>query len=519
MTTEAETYDEQDKGPLVYQESKVFNRESFLINVYDNTKTRVVTFEIYGLDTQDQFHIQYNYSDFDGLFRFNAELMNPNRKEGRFHWVAERLAIHTVGKDQKLKLNPEPTEEVPQLPIYETIRKIPTGRMDLKERQKLREQMDMLDIKRNENIAKRKAASRQRFLKHLFWLKEEDKRLKAEQDEKLAAERQRRVQMKEETERKTIENDKNEKEKQRQRRKNVEVKEERTEEQDAEEYKQLRQRWKMRDNERAKAISEARARKAADDEAARQQQKQENKKAEDVQNRRQSMWNARDERIKKKNNQWLRNVLEIKAERQRQAKMRQERNQEYLRILHDTRQPLFEAQLKRTLERKEAAQAVVTSTQAYHEKRSIPKKVKKKGKNKEKDGKEGKKGKKEDAKENDTDKVLDAVEAKMRAEMEEQARRGKFDRLRAENQNNKEEARKTRLLKHMQDVRESHRKMESAMEEKAAERKLIVQQKEAEKSAMEERKKMELERLERTREANIEKRERERMARMAAAAA
>jgi len=517
MTTEAETYDEQAKGPLVYQESKVFNRESFLINVYDNTGTRNVTFEIYGLDTQDQFHIQYNYADFDGLFRFNAELMNPNRKEGRFHWVAERLAIHTVGKDQKLKLNPEPTVEVPELPIYETIRKIPTGRMDLKERQKLREQMDMLDIKRNENIAKRKAASRQRFLKHLFWLKEEDKRLKAEQDEKLAAERQRRVQMKEDTERKTLEEGKNEKEKQRQRRKNVEVKEERTEEQDGEEYKQLRQRWKMRDNERAKAISEARARKAADDEAARQQMKQGNKKAEDVQNRRQSMWNARDERIKKKNNTWLRNVLDIKAERQRMAKMRQERNQEYLRILHDTRQPVFEAQLKRTEERKEAAQAVIASTEVYHDKRSIPKKVKKKGKNKEKEG--GKKGKKEDAKDNDTDKVLDAVEAKMRAEMEEQARRGKFDRMRAENQVNKEDVRKQRLLKHMTDVRENHRKIQSAMEEKAAERRLIVMQKEAESSAMDERKKMELERLERTREANIEKRERERMARMAAAAA
>mmetsp|Transcript_35765 Transcript_35765/g.64873 ORF Transcript_35765/g.64873 Transcript_35765/m.64873 type:complete len:518 (+) Transcript_35765:90-1643(+) len=517
MTTETESYDEQDKGPLVYQESKVFNRESFLINVYDNTKNRVVTFETYGLETQDQFHIQYNYADFDGLFRFNAELMNPNRKEGRFHWVAERLAIHTVGKDHKLKLNPEPTEEVPQLPIYETIRKIPTGRMDLKERQKLREQMDMLDIKRSENIAKRKAASRAQFLKHLFWLKEEDKRLKAEQDEKLAAERQRRVQMKEDTEKKNIEADKNEKEKQRQRRKNVEVKEERTEEQDAEEYKQLRARWKMRDNERAKAIAEARARKAADDEEARQTKKQERKKADDIQNRRQTMWNGRDDRIKRKNNTWLRNVLDIKAERQRLAKMRNERNQEYIRILHETRQPIFEAQLKRQQERVQAAEAVQSSTEAYLEKRSIPKKVKKKGKNKDKaDGKKGKKG---EDKETDTDKVLDAVEAKMRAEMEEQARRGKFERLRLDRQADIEEKRKQRLLNHMKDVRESHRKMESAMEQKASERKLVIQQKEAERNAMEERKKMDLERLERTREANIEKRERERMARMAAMAA
>lgn len=75
-----------------------------------------MTFETYGLESQDQFHIQYSYQDFDGLFRFNAELMNPNRKEGRFHWISERLAILTVGKDRQLKLQPEPTSEVPELP-------------------------------------------------------------------------------------------------------------------------------------------------------------------------------------------------------------------------------------------------------------------------------------------------------------------------------------------------------------------------------------------------------------------
>ncbi|CAE8716563.1 unnamed protein product, partial [Polarella glacialis] len=219
---DAEKAEEADKGALNYQESKDFNGECFLINVYDNTKKRAVTFEVYGLDTQDTLHLQYTYQEFDGLFRFNAELMNPNRKDGRFHWVAQRLGIAAVGKERKLKLNPEPTEEVPQLPTYETVRKIPTGRMDLKERQRLREQMDMLDIKRNENIAKKKAASRQKFLKHVFWLKQEDERIKKVRDVKLAAEREQRIHMKEESEQKIEEADNNEKEKQRHRRKNVE---------------------------------------------------------------------------------------------------------------------------------------------------------------------------------------------------------------------------------------------------------------------------------------------------------
>eukprot|EP00971_Amphidinium_carterae_P293375 5824601-Amphidinium_carterae.2 len=37
--------------------------------------------------SKDALQMQYTYDEFDALFRFNATLMNPNRKEGRFHWV------------------------------------------------------------------------------------------------------------------------------------------------------------------------------------------------------------------------------------------------------------------------------------------------------------------------------------------------------------------------------------------------------------------------------------------------
>eukprot|EP00913_Durusdinium_trenchii_P007526 g7073.t1 len=257
MAAEEEAYDEKDaspplpenalfhhdKGPLVYQESKVFNGETFLINVYDHTKRRAVTFETYGLESQDQLHIQYSYQDFDGLFRFNAELMNPNRKKGRFHWISERLAILIVGKDRQLKLQPEPTSEVPELPIYET-----------------------------------------------------------------------------------------------------------------------------------KDLAELRAKRA-----------QERKHEGEIMQKREGAWSVREERIRRKNHMWLKAVLEVKAERLRMAKMMQERNQEYLNLLHSLRQPIFEAQLKRMEERKQAAEAIAQSTAEYHEKRAVPKKVKKKGKNALKD--------------------------------------------------------------------------------------------------------------------------------------
>merc|ERR1711879_240001 len=133
--------------------SKVMNESPFLVSVYDNTVKQFCVFEVYSLDTQFVLTKRYEYNVFDNLFRFNAELMNPNRKEGRFHWCIERLEIATIGSETKLRLGPEPSEEVPQLPLYETVRKIPTGRMDLKARQQLRETMDMLDIRRAENIS------------------------------------------------------------------------------------------------------------------------------------------------------------------------------------------------------------------------------------------------------------------------------------------------------------------------------------------------------------------------------
>lgn len=148
--------DEQKKGPVVYQEQKCFHNEWSIINVYDNQEQKRVTFEVYGTDTSDILRVMYNYIEFDAFFRFNAELMNPNRREGRYHWIMERLEVQADGAGgRKLGLASQPTPDIPDMPLYEK-RKIPTGRMNYQERQRLRESMDQLDIKRNEAIGKKK---------------------------------------------------------------------------------------------------------------------------------------------------------------------------------------------------------------------------------------------------------------------------------------------------------------------------------------------------------------------------
>merc|ERR1711972_753239 len=99
------------------------------------------------------------------------------------------------------------------------------------------------------------------------------------------------------------------------------------------------------------------------------------------------MGKARDQRVAKKEQQQLKETLDRKAEIQRHDKMRKERNQEFIKVLHSERQPIFREQLLRTKQRELAREQEAEAVLNYVEKRSIPKKVKKKGKNAKKEDK------------------------------------------------------------------------------------------------------------------------------------
>mmetsp|Transcript_85585 Transcript_85585/g.266121 ORF Transcript_85585/g.266121 Transcript_85585/m.266121 type:complete len:538 (+) Transcript_85585:52-1665(+) len=527
---EETTPDETDKGPLTYQESKVFHSETFLCNVYDNTKRRYVTFEVYGLDTQDTLTLGYDYNAFDKEFRFNAELMNPNRKEGRFHWVIERLAIVTVGKERKLERRPEPSEEVPELPIYETQRKIPTGRMDLKERQRLREQMDMLDIKRAENIERKRAATKERFLQHITRVKEEDARRKMEVEEMIAQERKQRVLSREERERKEQEDVVKMEQKDKLRRKSVMIKEQRTEEQDEEEYRALRERWRVLDAEKAASAKEAHEKKEAELAARARAEAEEAERLTELQAKREAVWRVRETRVARREAEALKKTLAVKAESQRQERMVKERNQEFLKVLHSERQPIFKEQLRRTEQRKAAQEQEREAVASYVEKRSLPKKVKTKGKfAKPKEavhdkmpkakGKAAKKDKGKDEEKSEaelekdrTDRVLDAVEAKVRAEMAEEQRRSALHQHRMERVAALERRRLDGEAKHMRQYREDYRRKELAGEEAEEERRHVMRTRDDERRGAAERRAQERDRLQRIREHNIARREEQRLA-------
>jgi len=518
--------DEQDKGALTYQESKVFHAEPFICSVYDNTKHRRVTFEVYGLDTQDMLHKQYTYNDFDGLFRFNAELMNPNRKEGRYHWVIERLEIGMVGGDKKLRLKKEVTVEVPEKPIYEETRKIPTGRMDLKERQRLREQMDMLNIKRDENIRKRREASKARFLKYIFEQKEIAVRKAAEQDAAIEKEREERYQwqLQMEAEEEAAAGEQNALANIR--RIAAENKDQAHEEKEEEDLRQLRLRWRAADAEKKKAIDEARARKARDVAAAAEAAKKAKEQAAQIQAKRAAAWTSREKRVKSKLDAKVQKALSLIPELKRLANLKVERKNEYLQEINETRWPIFEAQLERSAERLRQREAEAEAVRNYHTERSIPKKEKVKGKKAAKGGPKGaakKKAAKGEAKEEgkeggeakaeepsggaskaDNERIVDSVESKMRAEMEEQRKRVQLEQKRQVKTKEREEKRiKTELKR----IKEYKKKVEDESYKKEAlvqERRLILETKNTEKERAEERKQEEQTRLAQVRAKRVE---------------
>jgi len=442
-----ESMDEQDKGSLTYQESKVFHAEPHLCSVYDNSKRRMVTFEVYGLDTQDMLHRQYTYQEFDGLFRFNAELMNPNRKEGRYHWVIERLEIAQVGNDRKVRLAAEVTKEVPELPIYETTRKIPTGRMDLKERQRLREQMDMLNIKREEKIRAKKNLSKQKFLEHIFFLQEEAKRKEIEQEASIAIEREKRWQYQLQMDAEEEEAGAKDAVLSRSRRVAAENKDQAHEEKEEEDLRQLRIRWFAADKEKVRLIAEARARKEKDIAAEAEAKKQAKVAAKVTQTKREAAWSGRDKRVQAKWDAALKKALDVIPELKRIANLRVERNAEYLQDWNDSRWPVFEAQLERMRKREQERQDEGEAVKKYHEARAIPQPIKTKGKKggamkkgghgkKEKHGKKDDKADGEDAKDpkdsvKETERIVDGIEAKMREQMAEVKRRQEVDEKRA----------------------------------------------------------------------------------------
>jgi len=102
------------RGTLIFQEGKCIEGEYYIIAVYDDPSScpRVISFCAYELENDCTFTYPLTYNEFDLLFKYDAELMNPSNQDGRFHWVIQRLDFVQNNSGQKiLCLAQEPTPD------------------------------------------------------------------------------------------------------------------------------------------------------------------------------------------------------------------------------------------------------------------------------------------------------------------------------------------------------------------------------------------------------------------------
>lgn len=160
----------------MFQEGKRIEGDYYIIAVYDDPASCSVTFAAYELETDETYCLPYTYTELDDLFRFNSEMMNPTNKDGRYHWVIERLdfILNDLGK-KVLCLAPEPTpEEVTEEDDGEPVQKkkggakpFLTGKVDAATRAKLIKELETMDDRKLQHTLVRSEEARKRFLQEL----------------------------------------------------------------------------------------------------------------------------------------------------------------------------------------------------------------------------------------------------------------------------------------------------------------------------------------------------------------
>lgn len=177
------------RGTLIFQEGKNIEGDFYIIAVYDDPASCTISFSAYELENDSTYTHPFSYSEFDHLFRFDTELMNPSNVDGRFHWVIERLDFVQNDRGQKvLCLANEPTpeteavEEEIQQPKQQGM--VPqaagAGRVDAVTRAKLLKELDTHDDEKLHRGLVKSEGARKRFLAELF-AKRQLEQLKASQ--------------------------------------------------------------------------------------------------------------------------------------------------------------------------------------------------------------------------------------------------------------------------------------------------------------------------------------------------
>merc|ERR1711957_150721 len=169
------------------------------------------------------------------------------------------------------------------------------------------------------------------------------------------------------------------------RRQHVIAKEERTQEQDEQEYQSVRARWRVKDEEERQALADIKAQvEKAQIERSREETDEQTQLAQ-LTERRDAALKTRDARVQEKGATKVAQILAVIKDRTRVEEVQKEKNEKYLTLCHQNRQPIFKEQLGHSKTRQKTKEAEEAKLATYIETRVVHKKEKTKGKSVEKD--------------------------------------------------------------------------------------------------------------------------------------
>lgn len=181
---------ENTRGSLIFQEGKCIEGDFYIVAVYDDPSECTISFSAYELENDSTYTYPLTYSEFDALFKFDSELINPSNQDGRFHWVIERLDFVQDYQGRKvlcLAQEPTPEAEDDEAAIVEDKGKSTTiapaytgGKIDAATRAKLIKELDTQDDEKLQSNLVRSENARKRFLTELH-AKRQLEQLKATQ--------------------------------------------------------------------------------------------------------------------------------------------------------------------------------------------------------------------------------------------------------------------------------------------------------------------------------------------------
>lgn len=164
------------RGSLIFQEGKCIEGDFYIVAVYDDPGTCTISFSAYELENDCTYTYPLTYSQFDALFQYDSELMNPSNQDGRFHWVIERLDFVQDKRGQKiLCLAEEATAEfddeeelVEDKPKSQSVAPANSGgKIDAATRAKLLKELDTQDDAKLHAALVKSEGARKRFVSDL----------------------------------------------------------------------------------------------------------------------------------------------------------------------------------------------------------------------------------------------------------------------------------------------------------------------------------------------------------------